>query len=482
MFWLFALPLLIADVQVAGVNTGLKVQVTQKGLEYGGQFVVELLKSVLMKEKIQDINGSYQVPLVGNAQYSVWGLHVSQIQEHNSTVGFAEGTGVSLGIRDAQVLLKGHWRLTTSLGSDSGTADIRIRQLFLSTVLGVDRGSGGRLRVWCAGCHSAIGDLDLTFYGGSSWLYNLFASSFKGSLQSEVNKQLCPELRKGIDDLARVLRTANVSAKMDSFAEMDYSVVNKPVISADQFNMDLKGQFFRVGQPHTSPLVPAPFLLPDQPGSMLLLGISEFFANSAALVYFTSGALRVNYTDKTIPKSIPFRLNTKSLGLFLPELKQQFPDMAMEIHITARKQPLLNFHPGGVDAAVFGAAEAFVVLPSARLASVFLLNIDANLTGQVLLEPVKSGKSIGRVGGSVALKRFRLSQDRSSIGEIKVKFLEKVLYVALQLASSRVNKRLKKGVALPNIYNATLVNPQVAMYQGFMLIATDLHYHPQVAA
>lgn len=33
---------------------------------------------------------------------------------------------------------------------------------------------------------------------------------------------------------------------------------------------------------------------------MLLLGVSEFVANSAAVVYYTAGALQANFTDKAV--------------------------------------------------------------------------------------------------------------------------------------------------------------------------------------
>ncbi|XP_066480837.1 bactericidal permeability-increasing protein-like [Tiliqua scincoides] len=480
MFWLFVLPLCTSGIQAEEVNAGLKVQVTQKGLEFGRQLGMQLVQSV-RKKQFQDIEGSYNVPLLGNVQYSVSGIWVSKLQVNNSTIGFSKGAGVNLRIQDGQIGLNGNWKLAASLGEDSGTADINIRQLSLSAVLGIGSGDRGHPRLWCASCHSTIGDIDFKFSGRASWLYNMAASVLKRSLQSEVNKHVCSEFKKGSAAVEKFLSAMNVSVWIDPIAELDCSIVNQPVISADSCKVDLKGEFFRIGQLRASPLVPAPFLLPDRPDSMLLLGISEFVANSAAFVYFTAGALQANYTDKEIPKNFPFRLNTKSVGLLLPELKQLFPDMPMKVCIAARKRPVLSFHPGGVDATVFASVEAFVVLPNASLASVFLLNIDGNFTGQFLLEPGRLGNSVGRAGGSLALKDFHLSQQQSSIGKIQTTFLEKVLKVVLQLTLTRVNRRLKKGLALPNVYNVSLVHPTVTMSQGFMLIATDLNSHPQGA-
>ncbi|KAJ6655898.1 hypothetical protein lerEdw1_004668, partial [Lerista edwardsae] len=378
----------------------------------GRQLGIQLLQSVQKKE-FQDLKGSYNVPVLGNVQYSVSRIWVNKLQVDNSTIGFSEGTGVNLVIQNGQIGLSGRWRLAGLLG----------------------------------------------------WFYNLAASVFKRSLQSEVNKHVCSEFKKGSAYLEKFLSTMNVSVWIDSTTALDCSIVKPPVISADSCKVDLKGELFRAGQLRTSPLVPAPFLPPDQPGSMLLLGVSESVATSAAMVYYTAGALQANFTDKAIPKNFPFRLNTESMGLLLPELKQRFPDMPMEVRIAARKQPVLSFHPGGLDVAVFAAVEAFVVLPNASLASVLLLHIDGNLTGQLLLEPGNLRNSLGRAGASLFLQDFHLSQHHSSIGEIQTPFLEKVLKVVAQLTLTRVNRRLKKGIALPNVYNASLVHPKVTMFQ-----------------
>ncbi|XP_078247869.1 bactericidal permeability-increasing protein [Pogona vitticeps] len=514
--WGFSLLLLASFTQpVKGEDGGLKVQVTQKGLEYAKDFGLEMLKVFAKKEQIQDISGSYNVPLLGAVSYTMSGIRVAQFEVTHSTAAFLEGTGLNLTIHNAQVSLSSRWSLSSWLASsndsnhfncsfdsffgsfslipvgfnatssslspsrsEDGTVDISLNRLFLSSLLGLGKDARGRPRVSYAGCHSALGDVELKFHGGKSWLYNLLAAALKGILQTEVNKQLCPEVKKGIGELDHLLSSLNVSAQIDSFVGLDYSLVNEPSVGVDQCTVDLKGEFFQVrGRP--GPLLPAPFHLPHQPDSMVLLGISEFFANSAAFAYFTSGALRVNYTGQMIPKTVPFRLNTKNLGVFIPELNKEFPDMEMEIHIAARKPPVLSIHPGSLEGAAFASVEAFAVLPNANLASAFLLNIEANLTGQVFLKPVQSGTSIGNVAGSLALKSFHLSVERSSIGEIKVAVLESFLKMAGQMALLRANRYLKKGFALPSANGLGVLNPKVTMEQGYILIATDLSMEPE---
>ncbi|NXS99441.1 LBP protein, partial [Jacana jacana] len=130
---------------------------------------------------------------------------------------------------------------------------------------------------------------------------------------------------------------------------------------------------------------------------MLLLAITDFVANSAAFTYFTAGALHRNISSDILPRRFPLQLRTKSMGAFAPQLQKLYPDHPMELHLSARKQPLFSCHPATLHGALFSSAEAFVVLPDATRVPAFLLNIDANVTGK----PTTSGN---RLRGTVSLK------------------------------------------------------------------------------
>ncbi|NWZ56880.1 BPI protein, partial [Haliaeetus albicilla] len=140
-----------------------------------------------------------------------------------------------------------------------------------------------------------------------------------------------------------------------------------------------------------------PTALPTAQEPMLLLAVTEFVANSAAFTYFTAGVLRKNISSDMLPRRFPLQLRTKSMGVFSPQLQQRYPDHPMELHLSARQQPLLSCHPDALHGAFFGSAEAFVVLPNATRVPAFLLNIDANVTGKPTI-------TRNRLGGTVSLK------------------------------------------------------------------------------
>ncbi|NXE83816.1 BPI protein, partial [Cochlearius cochlearius] len=172
-----------------------------------------------------------------------------------------------------------------------------------------------------------------------------------------------------------------------------------------------------------------PTALPVPHEPMLLLAVTEFVANSAAFAYFTAGALRRNISSDMLPRKFPLQLKTKSMGLFSPQLQERYPDQPMELHLSARRQPLLSCRPDALHGSLFGSAEAFVVLPNATRVPAFLLNIDANVTGK----PTITGN---RLGGTPCWPRGPLCLPRAGLRALlvpQVKRLENVLKFGLWL-------------------------------------------------
>ncbi|NXD66611.1 BPI protein, partial [Eolophus roseicapillus] len=148
-----------------------------------------------------------------------------------------------------------------------------------------------------------------------------------------------------------------------------------------------------------------PVELPVAQEPMLLVAVTDFVANSAAFAYFTAGALRRNISSATVLQRFPLQLKTKSFGIFTPQLQERFPDQPMELQVWARQQPLFSCHPDAVHGALFGSAEAFVLLPNGTRVPAFLLDIPCPLhplgTGEPCpLHPLGAGSGVP--GGAVA--------------------------------------------------------------------------------
>ncbi|NWX39292.1 LBP protein, partial [Steatornis caripensis] len=148
-----------------------------------------------------------------------------------------------------------------------------------------------------------------------------------------------------------------------------------------------------------------PMALPAAHEPMLLLAVTEFVANSAASVYFAAGALRRNISGNMLPRRFPLQLRTKSVGVFSPQLQEHYPDQPMELQLSARRQPLISCRPDALHGAIFGSAEAFVVLPNATRAPAFLLNIDANVTATPAITGNRLGATVRLIGPARARLR-----------------------------------------------------------------------------
>ncbi|XP_032054457.1 bactericidal permeability-increasing protein-like [Aythya fuligula] len=396
-----------------GSSPGIKGRVTQRALEYGRHFGLELLRSQLQKEHELNLQGSYQPPLLGEIQYSVPRIHIQELQMNDSSVGFAEDVGVRLAVQGARIQLSANWSAQLGTFQDSGVVQLRVADLAVAVVLGLSVDEGGRPAVWAAGCDARGTDLHLEFHRGQSWLYNLLVPLFQRTLRQQLNKQLCVELEKSISRMEASLKRMRVSPQLDPFAAIDLSLLGRPDITAEHGDVSLKGEFFGVGRRWQSPFSPKPVGLPEAREPMVLLALTEFVANSAAFVYFTAGALRRNISGEALPRRFPIQLSTKSLGGFSPKLQELFPDLPMELQLSARRQPLLSCHPDALHGTLYGSAEAFVVLPNATRLPVFLLDIDANVTGK----PSITGN---RLGGTVRLTSLSVAQVTSQVGPLQV--------------------------------------------------------------
>ncbi|XP_015737360.1 bactericidal permeability-increasing protein-like isoform X2 [Coturnix japonica] len=470
--WLCLLLLLAACVPTATSSPGIKGRVTRRALEYGRRFGLEMLRSLLQKEHDVNLQGSYQAPLLGRLNYTVPQIHIHELQMNNSTVDFAEDVGVQLTVHRAQIQLNATWHAQLAAWQDSGSLQLRIRDLAVAVLLGLGADEHGHPSVWAAGCDARGTDLHLQFHKGQSWLYNLLVPLLQRTLRQQLNKQLCVEIQKGISRLQDSLKNIRVSAQLDAFTAIDLSLVGQPVITKEHGDVDLKGEFFGARRRWQSPFSARPVGLPELQEPMLLVAITDFVANTAAFAYFRAEALHRNITADMLPRRFPLKLDTKSMGNFAPQLQQHFPNRPVELHLWARQQPLISCHPNALHGALFGSAEAFVVLPNATRVPAFLLNIDANVTGK----PTIAGN---RLGGTVKLKSLRVMQVMSHVGPLQVEKLENTLRFGLWLFGVPwADKRLRPGIPLPTPHGITLLNPRLSLHEGFMLITTDLQYEP----
>ncbi|XP_051887099.1 bactericidal permeability-increasing protein-like [Pristis pectinata] len=470
--WIATIALLFFASCTLCVNPGLKARVTQKALNYGQRVGMSVLQKKMLQIRIPNMSGKKRVKWIGRIRYRVYGFQISKFGLPQSTVRFSAGKGIQLSIVNGYIGVRGNFRVKHFLFRMSGSFDVSVSRLSISETIGLTRDNTGRPAVRSIACSSNVGKVRVRFTKRRRWLYNLFRRFLERPIKSALNRQICPKVSSAINGLERNLKKMKISFRVNNFAEVDYSLVNRIKISRRAMDLDFKGEFYRVRNRKEPPFKPPPISLPRHSSRMLYLGISDFLANSAGFVFHEAGALRMKITDRMIPKNSPFRLNTKSFGMIMPQLEKLYPNMNMIINLHSTRPPVLRAANGNITIQAFGALDMLAILPNSSLASLFVLNIHASVSARTNIMRMK-------LTGSVTLNRLKLTPGHSRVGPVPVAGLELLIKISLKaVVLPKVNEKLARGVPLPNVKNLDFVNPTLMVNRNILVIATDVLYRP----
>ncbi|XP_073681951.1 bactericidal permeability-increasing protein-like [Garra rufa] len=472
MMFLWCVLVLVNLVSVAtDTNAGVKVRLTQKGLEYGRQIGIASIQQKLRTIKVPDISGTEKVSPIGKVKYSFTGMQIVNLGLPQSALELVPDTGVMLSIGNAYINLRGNWRVKyLRIIKDSGSFDLAVSELSISTTIAVMSDDTGRPTVKMTNCAATVGSVNVKFHGGASWLYNLFRSFVNKALRNALQKQICPLVGDAIADLNPHLKTLNVLAKVDQYAEIEYSMVGSPVISSTFIDLGLKGEFYNIGQHKEPPFQPKPFSLPAQDTNMLYFGLSAFSINSASFVYQTAGALHLNITDDMIPSGSPFHLNTRTFGLLIPQIEKMYPGLMIKLFVETVKEPLITFEPNNMTVEASSTVTAYAIQPNSTLSPLFVLNLKGSVSTQIYVTELK-------LAGNVTLNKIDMSLTKSYVGPFQVTSLDSIFTMVLKVAIiPKVNARLQEGFPLPAIGKMQLVNSQLQVLKDYLLIGTDVKF------
>lgn len=466
--WLALVALIPATIST---NPGVKVRLTTNGTEYGRQLGIAAVQQKLRSIQIPDISGTEEVSPIGKVQYTLSNMHIVDVGLPKSAVDLVPGTGVSLSIGDAFISLNGNWRVKyLRIIKDSGSFDLNVNGLTVTTNIAIMSDETGRPTVSTVSCAATVGSASIKFHGGASWLYNLFETFIDKALRNALQKQICPLVTDAVSDLNPQLKTLNVLAEVDKYAEIEYSMVASPTVLDSSIDLSLKGEFYNIGKHQEPPFSPAAFYLPPQTNNMLYIGMSAFTVNSAAFVYNQAGVLSLSITDDMIPKSSPIRLNTRTFGAFIPQIAKQFPGLMMELLVKMVETPMVTFEPNNATVQATATVTAYAIQPNSTLSPLFVLNMESSVSVRVFVSEM-------RIAGGVTLNKMDLTLAKSYVGDFQVKSLDNIFQGVLKLVViPTVNAQLAKGYPLPTIGKMKLTNTQLDVLKDYILIGTDVQF------
>ncbi|XP_019714415.1 bactericidal permeability-increasing protein-like, partial [Hippocampus comes] len=151
------LSLLAFSQLTSSASPGVKVKLTDKGIEYGRQLGIASIQKKLRSITIPDISGTERVSVIGKVQYSLSNMQTVAAGLPSSTVDLVPGTGVRLSIGNAFINMKGNWRVKyRRILKDSGSFDLSVTGLSISSVVAVKSDETGRPQVSNVDCTATV--------------------------------------------------------------------------------------------------------------------------------------------------------------------------------------------------------------------------------------------------------------------------------------------------------------------------------------
>ncbi|XP_027478711.2 bactericidal permeability-increasing protein isoform X1 [Zalophus californianus] len=458
---------------MAATNPGVVARITQKGLDYACQQGVAVLQKELEKIKIPDFSGSFKIKHLGKGHYSFYSMVVRGFQLPSSQIRLVPNKGLDVSIINANMKISGKWKARKKFIKVKGNFDLSVTGISISAglELGFDPASGLPTAT-CSSCSSHIDSVRVHISGGKiGWLIQLFHKKIESSIRNTMTSKICQIVTSSVSSkLQSYLKTLRVTTKIDKVAGINYSLVAPPTATADNLDGQLKGEFFSVAHPGPFPFTSPALAFPNDHDRMVYLGISDYFFNTAGFVYQQAGVLHLTITDDMIPKKSKFRLTTTFLGTLIPEVAKMFPNMMVQLNISASSPPHLTVLPTGLIFTPALEVQAFAVLPNSSLASLFVLHLSTNASMEV-------SATADRLVGKLSMDRLLLELKHSDIGPFSVVVLQAIMnYVLSTTVIPRINEWLMKGFPLPLPANIQLFNLVLQSHQNFLLFGADVHY------
>nr|XP_047927080.1 BPI fold-containing family C protein-like isoform X4 [Anser cygnoides] len=289
-------------------NPGLKVRITQKGLDYGRKIGMELLKQAVLKETFPGWSGQESF-LAMKINYMISKLRIGAVDFPETAASFIPGIGISLSMAHASATISADWRMETWLLKDQGRITVSISGLFIAVIFKVSRDSTGHLSILLHNCQLRISRVKVKLNGGSSWIASFLSGYLEKPIQNKLDENLCLNIKYKIQMMDVQLRKHKVLSQIDAFAQIDYSLVSSPAVLKSHINLDLKITLHYVTAcpvllklMATSP--PVVSLQADR-CSLQISGCVEVFAvlpNSTSQHIFTGNLTASTRADLTITK------------------------------------------------------------------------------------------------------------------------------------------------------------------------------------
>ena len=456
---------------------GARIIITQNGLNYGVKQALPYLKNSLNEISIPSISGEKL-----SCHYELNNFKIGNIELPELSVS----TGTSgLTINAQGVSLKGgvDYSYKCVLGiHGSGNVDLGVSDSSLSLSILVDKDDTGHPILMPNKCSLELSQISIDFHGSLSGLANDFRGTIEDKLKSYANDNACSKISDLINTEGNsFLQDFNTVMPIDNLLLVDYSLVNNPVFTSADLEVDIKGEFFSTNpEADKPPFTPSPIPQVSEATKMAYLVASPYLANTAAFAIQEEGYLKYNITPDTLPVDGRSLFTTVLFEDIIPDFYKKYPHMNITVNIYATKPPILKASTEGATLEGSGMIEVGVYDANCDNAIVhaFSLEVEGSTKVEIGLVQVDSKTN---VTGKVDTLDWKISVKDTEVGAINTSSITEFVdslsnLVIIPLA----NRYASVGWPIPTILGVELENSEVTLGNGYILIGTDIIYEPQL--
>ncbi|XP_056406415.1 BPI fold-containing family C protein-like [Hyla sarda] len=470
MMWVPNITFLLLTLSIScyGDNPGAKIQVTERGLQKGVEYLLNKMMANNTVYPLPDVSGSENIASE-DMGYEFTQIRIIKFYRGTVASQWVPGTGMQVSMQNGNATITCNWKLDSWLIKDSGSSVLTLTGLAISMVLEIDRIDPGVPSMAVVDCQASVQNVDVQMLGGVSYIMDSIKQPVQDVVKKTVSQQLCSSIRNQVDKWDQSVSHLKLNSSLNRFIEADFSLVNKPEILGRYANIGLKGLFRLHNESHSeTTFSPEPMTLPDQDGAMIYIGASQSSFDSLAAAYYSAGFLTFQVSQMAGSKEF----TTSELSAYMPEISQHFPDpVPVKIQMHATRAPLAFILVNNMTVQFGGLLETIAHPAKAEAENIFGVNIVVSVQANFILSEANGARGLN-LTGSIELVRLQIEGSQQTIKVQKGVVTENgVQRLFREVVVPVVNENLASGVLIPSTF---LKNASVRMEQGFAILAAEL--------
>ncbi|URE35551.1 BPI LBP family protein [Musa troglodytarum] len=500
---LFFLSVSSGSSSTLGLQSGdgyISAVVSEKGLAFAKDLLVERAVETLTSLRIRDIEKSVGIPIVGVVRMVASNITLEAIHVSSSTVQPGEsGIVIVASGTTANLTMDWFYSYTTWFVpfeiSDKGGAFIQkyitsflIFELMSSfvdclplKVEGMEVGltmtmenKNGTLELSVTQCGCYMENFVITLNGGASWFYQGFVNAFADQIRSAVEDAIVKKINEGALKLDSLLKSVPNKIDVDKVSALNVTFVNDPTFTNSSVEFDINGLFVSLDKASAHGSLQKTSQLShscDGAQKMLWMSLDESVFNSASDVYFQAGVMH------WIVEKIPDQsfLNTAKWKYLIPQLYKKYPNDDMLLNMSLTSPPGIWITAQKIGATI-SLDMTIDVLDGSKTIPVACISVVVSVSGVVEI----SGNNLA---GQVELDDFTLTLKWSDVGNFHMYLIQGVMRVFLNTVFvPYVNTHLRRGFPLPIVHGFTLQHADILTANSIMIVCSDVAFNKTTGA